>query len=369
MDTNAGAEIIIVLGTFCLLLFTPAFRVAFAHIRSSSLRWLTGLYFLGLVSALWSPMPSYSAFRAVEQISQLLAVVAGLAMERNALEAERKVLLVFAATLLLDWTKIFKFNGLSLSLGAWHTNTYSTIAGMAACYCAGELMSGRNYARNRLWFFGAVALFAVILGTSAASNIAVAIGLGFAALSTRNWKVLGGCVLLLVVVGIASTMDKNMFSFLLAGKDPEAVKTLTGRTHLWELYLPRFLERPLLGEGYAVSARLSDIYATSTHCSPISVFMGMGAVGGIVFLVWLVVLFAENAGSVINSKPFALGCASGLLAGLVNSLSCAFMGESYSIVTLIFNSLLGFFIIFVVQRRDYRPQAAAQRRVLVRRRA
>jgi O-antigen ligase len=366
VDTNAGAEVIIVLGTLFLLLFAPAFRMAFSHVRRSSLLWLTGLYLLGMVSALWSPMPAYSAFRAVEQISQLLAVVAVLAMERDALQAERKVLLVFIACLVLDWSTVVKFYGLSLALGAWHTNTYSASAGMVTCYCAAELMSGRKYARNRLWLFGAVALFAVILGTSAASNIAVAIGLAFAALSTRNWKVLSGCLLVLVMVGLASMMDRNMFSILLAGKDPEAVKTLTGRTHLWELYLPRFLDSPLLGEGYAVSSRLSDLYTTNTHSSPVSVLMGLGVVGGAVFVVWLIALLGENARAVIKRRPFALGCASGLLAGLINSLSCAYLGEGYSIVTLMFNSMLTFFVIFVAHRRGVGPQAAVQWRVPVR---
>src|SRR5262249_21397629 len=95
--------------------------------------------------------------------------------------------------------------------------------------------------------------------------------------------------------------------------------------------------------------RLSDLYSTNTHSTPISILMGMGLLGGIVFVIWLALLSRENIGCLAAGRPFSVGCASALVAGLLNSLSCAYIGEGFGVVAMTFNSLLAFQLVFGLQ--------------------
>src|SRR5262249_17515511 len=150
-----------------------------------------------------------------------LAIIAALSLERNALEAEKKIFGVFIFCLVASACTVFKFYGPTLSLEAWHTNSYSACAAMMLCYCAGELMSARRHPQFRLWSFASISLLALIVGTSAGSNIAAACGLAFGSMVTRSWKILAVCSLLLVVALVIGITGEDAMRVALGGKNKE----------------------------------------------------------------------------------------------------------------------------------------------------
>jgi len=66
---------------------------------------------------------------------------------------------------------------------------------------------------------------------------------------------------------------------LLAGKKPEQVETLTGRTKMWTHYYERAQTKPIVGHGFAIANRVGGFYAISTHNMLLSVFLDLGILG------------------------------------------------------------------------------------------
>lgn len=352
VDIYAAFEIAIIVCSIPLVVLSPSIRGRMRSLWYGSLFWYAALYGLGIISVLWSLLPSYSGFRALQQLSQLLLMLSVLFWEVNAVKAERKILWACACCIVFIWIQVVKNIGFTFAYSAWHTNTYSISGAMLAGYCAGELMSVRQHHRRHLWGFFGLGIFAVAIGTSSSSNFALAIGLSFAAVITKYWKLLVGCFLIVILTNILALSGEKMLKIASGGKEMESIATMSGRNRLWSEFITRYAERPMLGEGFATTARLSTSYATNTHCSPLSIICGTGLFGGIAFLIFLFKLALLSLKSISSHRPFAIGCTVALLIGLINSLSCAFIGESYSSVTLAFNAFICFQHIYVL---NYRP--------------
>jgi O-antigen ligase len=315
-------------------------RITQRAVFGSPIGWLALGYLLGLASAAWSPMPLYSGFRAMEQLSQLFAITVCILATGNREKAEKQVLHLFAGCLIINFLTVLKFYGFTLALAAWHTNVYTASSAMALCYCAGELMAGRKESRKLLWRYAGLSTFGILLGTSTASNLAAFCGLAVVGLVTRQGKIVFAVAAGVLVVAILMLGSGDLIRVVSGGKDPEKLRNMSGRTHIWEQYFLRFQQNPLTGEGYAVTARLSSDYRTNTHNSVISVATGMGIAGLLTFGIWAVLHLTWTANFVRLGQPGAVGSLAALTAGLINCLSCAYIGESYHPVTLTFNSLV-----------------------------
>ena len=103
VDTAAALQIGLVVVTALLLAaFASSLRNLWIRLaRSSAQAWLAYLA-LGVLSAIWSLHPAYSMYRAVEVLSQTLALLVVIGSAPEAKDAERRCLgLAWAA---LCWT-------------------------------------------------------------------------------------------------------------------------------------------------------------------------------------------------------------------------------------------------------------------------
>jgi O-antigen ligase len=209
-------------------------------------------------------------------------------------------------------------------------------------------MSGMRQDRRRLKGWALIGIFGVLLGTSSATNLALLCGLIVAALISRRQlkavltlSLIGCCMVL-----IAGTAVFHQFVFY--GKSERKIETLSGRRHLWEGYRETFRERPVLGQGYAVTARVAPhLRTTNTHNSALSVLLGTG-MAGMGILVWAFGRFAGEARAAIRrGRPGAAGCTAAVTAGLINSLAVAFLGETWMMSSLSFICIFGLFALRV----------------------
>ena len=219
VDIYAGIDIFIVL-TICILLFFIYWpRLRFC-ISNSSIEPYLFYLLICLVSAAWSSVPYYSAYRAVEYISLTLAIFASFTSYNSFETAEKNFLWISA---------IITLFGFGLNIRLWgfqnfHTNSYSASAALLFCYCFGELLRGRVKDKVRIIFFGFFGLFFIIIGTSAASNIAVVAGLLVASIICRNLWFTVFCILTANIGIMMMTLEDssiNIFSWKRYGNHSE----------------------------------------------------------------------------------------------------------------------------------------------------
>ncbi len=346
IDVYAMVEIALVGVTIVLLVASGRVGAALRGLRKTSLLILLGFYVFGGISAVWSPIPDFTLYRAIEMISQIMAVLIALSYCPNFQSAERHFLWVSAIVIVLTMLTPIQFYGWTFSLAARHTNVYSASAAMICCYCVGELMAGRVFRRKMLIIFAIVSLLWMIIGTSSASIIATLCGLAVAAILSRNIKVLIACVFFgLVLAVFLSVSDVN--AILFPGKTTDQIEALSGRVMLWDQYIPGIKESPFLGVGFAVVARLGRIYTTNVHNFALAVVAGTGAVGSLIVLAWIVQLIRETWRAVGQRSPGAIGCTAAVVAALVNSMGFDYLGSGIEPTTIVFVCLVAFHCLFV----------------------
>jgi hypothetical protein len=366
IDILAGIEIACVGLTLAILVITGRWSLLYRRIAGTSAAILLLYYVLGSISAAWSPYLTFSLFKGVEALSQMLAVLLILSYARSFKSAEKQVLLMACLMILLSIGKqitIIERVGESVSdWHNWHSNAYTAPSAMLACYCLGELMASAGVRRKRLLFGFCFGLFGVVLGTSSGSIIAAMIGVGAAAMISRKPGVL---VLCAIVVGLALIFggSEGIRSVLFPGKTQIEIDTMSGREDLWAAYWEEIQKSIVFGRGFAILSRITSfMYTTNTHNSFIAAMGSIGLVGLFVQLYWMIKMGAEAVRSAVKRYPGSVGCLAALLAGVINSQSCAYLGEGWTEATFTFVAFLGLHILFVWNKGAGRPleQAASR---------
>lgn len=346
IDTSAIVQLVIVGLTIFLIFIAPKFKLAWLNLSKTSGKSFLWYYFLCVVSALWSPLPEYSLYRAIEFISQLLAVFVAISYCSTFYDAEKKVLLLSFMVILLNIGMNLKIYNYSISMQTLHTNSYSISAAMVFCYCLGEIMEEGYVAKRGLVRYCIIAAVFLIVGTSSASYIAALCGICVIGILLSN-----RIVLVLVLIGailIASMLSMNDVMLLLfPGKKEAVILTMSGRMHLWELYYQEILRNPIFGSGFATGARLASRYTTNTHNGLIAVLLGSGALGMAFIILGFYRLIKESLRNIRSRRIGCVGCAAALAVGIVNNMSFSLLGEQWTPPTLVFFSILSLSILFV----------------------
>jgi len=349
IDSSALAQICIVGLTCCLFLFSTRLKRIYNIISRTSLGLLIAYYLLGAVSALWSPMPKYSLYRAFEAISQLLAVVLAMSYCGCFRDAERRVLLISFLVLSLGVIAIFSFVGFSLSLSAWHTNSYSVSAAMIFCYCLGELLTATEERRKLLGIGALAGLFWLVLGTSSGSYIAALCGIAVIGLLARHRgmlivSLLIGIVLLLFLAGRRDILFKAIFP----GKSVETVQNLHGRKDMWERYFEKVKEKPLFGHGSFIVQHMGPFAVNNTHNSIFSVLLGTGMLGFGLVAVGVARLSGEVMKISRSRPPGFVGCTAAIVVCFVNSMNLPILWDQWSPPCLVFACFLCLHTLYLI---------------------
>lgn len=347
IDSQAAAEIILVILATLFAMGSRNFRPIVSLLLRSSAGILVLYYAFGAVSAIWSVFPTMSAFRALEVLSQALAIFVALTYCRSLEKAQKLVLLMAVAVAVMGIIGRVKLVGAYSSLQDLHTNSYSTCAAIACCYCIGEIFSKpRGQKQPMLWAFAIMLFMLMAVGTSSASIIATLAGVAVAAVLCRNRA------LLLICLGVGASVavlasSETIYGLLFPGKTVEQIDSLSGRMTLWTDFGERIEKSPILGYGFSMLARTGTTYTTNTHNFFLSVLGGTGVAGLIFVFIWLFWLTVEIVRSIRHKRIGSVGCAAAMTAGLVNSMGSAFLGETWTSATFVFMCFIGIHLLFV----------------------
>lgn len=321
IDSYAIVEIGLVGATILLLLRDVATGPVLRAVAGEPVRWLLLYYVFATVSALWSLMPIYTLFRGVEVLAQFLAVFVILAHARSFAAREFTFLVAGAIAIVLEIAGTARVNGGIDSFEAIHTCSYSNVGLMLFVYCLAEYPGCEPLRRRTLLWFGLIGLAAIVVGTSATTNVAAVLGILLAVIiSVRRsgpQPITIVAICLLLFLGLLAVLARDSaISWLMPYKTMDQIQNFSGRRQLWEdLSLSGALQQnPLLGLGFVASTRTGDFTAINAHNALLQVMMDTGFVGTGMIALALVALGISSIRRLNQHLPGSAGFAAAFAA-------------------------------------------------------
>jgi hypothetical protein len=354
VDLHAATEIGLVFATCLLILIAGRLTTLLQRIRNCSI----GVYALLLfVSACTSPLSNnffYSAFFSVENLTQVLLIFEIVSRSKNRDDLVRRVLLCCLVITIISVSFKFWLFGFEGNLFSYKSN------GGAACACistvfsfsliwGGKISNNRSLALYTFFICGA----GVVITTSAASIISTFFGLSIASLILGKGK-FPLIMLLLFLVGFFAFNPTTALSVLFPGKEVQNIVSLHGRFGFWDDTLVLFQQRPFFGYGYAMSAKVGHLGGANLHNATLSILLGSGGVGIILFFTGLLILFRESIAGLARHTSIVAPAIAAFCAGLLNSNSISIFGEDWRGAGFLF--FLMWATIGLLSKSAYHPQ-------------
>ena len=353
IDTSATFAILLIAAIIALLAVHPRARGSLVRLGQSSARYLLAYLGLAALSAFWSLNPEFTLFRAGEVIAIFGAFFVLMEGFENWRHAERAMLVSLMVVTVLAFLQRVITGGISVE--SLHTNVYTVTAGMGFLYTLGESLRAdpQRRASLRRWMAG-FAFFAVV-GTSAGSNIGIALAmlvlLPF--LSSSKLVIVPGALACIGLVLIMGTSEEIVETTLLSGRTIDEAQQLTGRMYLWNAYWTAFKESPILGHGFAIVARLGDQFGglatTNAHNGFIEAGAGLGLVGFALLLFYSFRLVLETLSATRMQIAGGLGCLVAIIMMLANNNSKSILGGAYDPTVVGVMAMLAFFHSFTMR--------------------
>ena len=241
-------------------------------------------YIFALLSCLWALYPDYKALfsKCLELISSYMLVSVIMWKIKNREKAMLYLLYLCTLSATMGYvSRVLAFGSILV-----HTNTHSLIAAM------GAIMAWKMkdvYHISYLAYLAYWNFFMLIMGTSSASYIAFIAGVLVMFSCSKKGVHIEKFVLTLLVFAVFYYFFKDLvFEYVFYGKSQEAVESGTGRQIIWNVVITAWQQHPVLGLGYVVGERhLVDMTglpaAYSTHNGFLSVLLGTGVIGSVIF--------------------------------------------------------------------------------------
>ncbi len=311
-------------------------------------QWLLVYYVLCVLSCLWGTNPLYTVYRAAELIILLVFMAYILDMIGDPHDAIIYLCRFCAVTAFLPYLAgVLRYGGI-----IQHTNAYSTAGAFGTILALASVRSGAvTFLEVRYSLLAC--LFSVLLGTSAASNLSLIVGLVLVWSFSRQpgssrLRLLAAVIVLSLT---ATAAFEIMMPYLFPGKDLQDITSLHGRVGLWRLCLQAGRQQAMLGGSFAVGERSIDLWGSgvtnSAHNSLVSVFINTGGVGlGFFVLAWWALL-RQAYWCHLQGSPYAYPVIAAVVVGLVNSMSYPLVGSSWKYVTTPFLGIVAYVSVFL----------------------
>lgn len=276
-----------------------------------------GLYVgWAIVSTFWSPLKAVSLGQAFGLMVQVMLALA-LALRCMDLGDVSKILyhlsmalLAYAAGALTIFTISPEMSGLSRAImegthwGIYHPTAVGAAASLGiVILVAAKLLWGWRW--TRAWLAPGLLIHTGLL-LLAASRTAIAVGAGAVLLLfflfTRR-LIVGGLVVAICIstagyiafdpgFELADRAFGATSKYLMRGETAEQLRTVTGRTDLWEAMWGEFKKSPLIGHGYFVSSKDGELDVwgwgspsnKTAHNVLLQVLVSTGVIGAVLFL-------------------------------------------------------------------------------------
>jgi O-antigen ligase len=281
---------------------------------NSGAAWLLVYSLMCLISAIDSPAPLLSAYKAGLLLLDLLFVIVG-----TGAFAAGPARTIFLRVIYAVFT--FVCIGAALGVVLYPDTALKPIGGMigvqlygtipytnadelgfisaivAVLAYAGACRPGSLLARLTAVSIGVLSLTILVFCQARTSIIGFAVAFLIVAWLTKGQRlVLGGALLICagyvaytLIDGQALLVDEVVAEYLGRGLSEEQIRSLTGRTDLWKSGFAMFLDSPIIGHGFEAGARTGgESYGIQAgmhmHSSHVQILVNTGILG---YLPWL----------------------------------------------------------------------------------
>lgn len=356
IDSYAMVEIGLVGLTVLVLLRDNATGPVLRTLARAPVRWLLLYYVFATLSALWSLMPFYTLFRGIEVLSQFVAVFVILAHARSFAAKEFVFLSAGAMAIVLEIGGSARLSGGIDSMASIHTCSYSNVGLMLFAYCLAEYPGCEPSRKRTLFWFGMIGLAAIVVGTSATTNLAAVLGILVAVIiSTRRnglQPVTVVAVCLLLFLGLAALLARDTaITWLMPNKTVEQIESFTGRRELWEQLSGVLNESPLLGRGFVASTRAGDLRLFNAHNALLQAMLDTGILGTVILAVALVALGVSCIRRLNQRSLGSAGFAAAFAALVPVNVTVPIWGVGWEKVVLAWAFLVGLHTFSTAQRK------------------
>ena len=301
------------------------------------------LYLFATISALWSIMPFFSAYLALQNIVLLCGLVWLFTRFESFRDIEKSFLFFSLLLIVFDalcW-RLFKEPGTLFS----HHLTNGSSSAMIISYCMTEYLSEKEQDEDRkklLKRMFLLALVFLILSTSSGANASAVFGISIGILLVGKFflssLLFAGAILLFTY---HEMLDQFIF-FIMPGKTKDTIETATGRNILWGIIMDLAAKKPWLGWGYACAERAATltgkIKSPDAHNNYIGLYGGLGYVGSaIAYVSFAATLFYSWTRRL---KPGYKGIIAGFSCALLNGYSYGFLAGKACNITVICFALI-----------------------------
>lgn len=308
---------------------------------------------LALLSTLWSYTPMLSFFMSVEKLVFMIVLFAVFSKFKTFENTERTFVYLMVGMLV--------FNGIATRVMGYqalvgHDLQQGSCAAMCFSYCCGEYLAKktRSHARYKMLMSGMViSIFFLAISTSGGANASAALGFGIALLVCG--KFIWGVLFLFLgsVLYFFKDLASDVFSFLMAGKSDEDIKSSTGRIAIWEVVDELGAQKPYFGWGYAAMERyITDIGImplTDLHSNYYGSYGSTGLVGLGLLIIHHIAAILYSFGK--RLKPGYVGLLSAICCGTLNGYSYGFLSGKTAIITVVYLAVL--MMTFIYSRVKY----------------
>ena len=353
VDDYAAVQAALVMVTCLVLVASRQTRLVLGRLSRMSFGMLLVFYGFSGLSAAWSVMPEYSAYRALEFASQLIAIVVGISCFEGFLKAEKAVLILGLLVAFLGVAGQAKLT----HFASLRTNQYAASASMVLCYCFAEIPRATGRRRSMLIVSALMGFLIVGVGRCATTNVATFVGLVSGAALTRNRTGLIFAVVLLVFVlilapGLTRNVQEIAKDVLFPGKSDGQIRDLHGRVSMWEAQLALGKTNPFIGHGFAIESRLQG--TISAHNAWVQSFLDTGIVGVVLFSV-SVLMFVGEAVQRWRIVSLGLpGCVAAFICAFVHFTACPFVGAQWLAPSFTFAAFAGLYVNHVPRMTNHR---------------
>ena len=352
IDIYALIEITIVGLTFVVILFRTQIARTAKAMLNTSLFWVFAFLMFSIFVAPLSANMMYSLFFTGEYLSQVIVIFCVIASSKTHEEAiKRLVTMAIIVTVITFAFKLFLY-GFSSTLYNYKSNGAGACGAMLAVFSFVCLISENNLksCRNVLIAGTIAGIGVVAITTSAASIVSTLLGIAIASLIGGKGK--APLVLLIFAIGLVGFLypDKEI-EVLFPGKDIAQIESLHGRTRFWDDALTMLNNKPIAGHGYGMAAKVGNVHGTNLHNSSLSILLGSGVGGFLLFAIGIFRLCKESAFIKSRHVPGAAAAFAAVVAGLLNSNTISFIGEDWRSASFVFISLWALIAFSALQLR------------------
>lgn len=283
-----GLQVFTLLGML-LFLYNKKANIFIYAIKNStsSIKYLILLYLYGMISTLWSFIPTFSFFLAFQNIVIILLLIYLFDINKSFKEKEKLFVIGTIALMLFEVIVKRIVDGPQIFI---HFLSGGSTAALLFSYCTAELLNMKINDKERIMYLKGsviVSIIVLITSTSSGANASAVFGLIIALFFSRHSIYAVVISFLGIFLYFNPELIEDFLLFIMPGKTMETIESGTGRETIWNEIFILAAQKPWFGWGFACIERAVSNFGqivSDAHNNFIGFYGSLGFIGLTIYI-------------------------------------------------------------------------------------